>query len=113
MTAGKPLIERYVTSGEAADVLGLSPHSLGRYARDGRIPSLRTPGGHYRFQIEAVRQALKGGVVTVEQRLADALALLDEIAGAGVAFEDPRVKYVEVQIDTVTWNEIKEYRRGE
>jgi hypothetical protein len=35
-------------------------------------------------------------------------ALLRDVADSGVAFEDPRIHYVEVQIDTVTWQEIRD-----
>ena len=33
--------------------------------------------------------------------------LLAEVGGAGVAFEDERVDYVEIQIDRETWEAIK------
>lgn len=36
----------------------LSLDSIGRYAREDRIPFSTTPGGHRRFDIDEVRQAL-------------------------------------------------------
>lgn len=39
--------------------LGLSPDSIGRYAREGRIPFDLTPGGHRRYNVDEVRQALR------------------------------------------------------
>lgn len=33
--------------------------------------------------------------------------VLHEVANSGVSFEDPRVGYVEVQIDRVTWTELR------
>jgi|GEM_PF-4914819 len=35
-------------------------------------------------------------------------ALLREVSTAGVELDDPRIGYLTVQIDRVTWNEIKE-----
>lgn len=34
----------------AAKVLGVHPATLKRWARDGRVPAIRTPGGHWRFR---------------------------------------------------------------
>ena len=36
--------------------------------------------------------------------------LLAEIACSGVAFSDPRIDYLEVQISTATWNELEQFR---
>lgn len=41
---------------------------------------------------------------TSPDRMAD---LLREVADSGVAFEDPRIRYVDVQIDGDTWDEIR------
>jgi excisionase family DNA binding protein len=41
--ADKPR-ERYVTAREVADRLGLSPDTILRYYREGRIPGRRMPG---------------------------------------------------------------------
>ncbi len=33
-------------------------------------------------------------------------ALLSEVAASGISFQDPRVRYLEVQIDCSTWDDI-------
>lgn len=38
----------------------------------------------------------------------EAADLLEEVAHSGVSFEDPRVSYVEVQIDRETWLRLRE-----
>jgi putative two-component system response regulator len=45
-----------VTLQEAAAAAGVSPSTMRRWADDGRIPSVRTAGGHRRFPLQAVRQ---------------------------------------------------------
>lgn len=37
----------------------LTPPTLQRYAREGRLPCRVTPGGHYRFDLDAVLAALE------------------------------------------------------
>ena len=39
--------------------------------------------------------------------------LLCDVAAAGVAFDDPHLSYVEVQVDRETWNRLAPYRRKE
>lgn len=39
-------------------MLGISPATVQRYAREGRIPFSLTPGGHRRFDIDEVKRAL-------------------------------------------------------
>lgn len=46
------------TTKQIADVLGLAPSTVQKYARDGRIPHDVTPGNHRRFDLEEVRDAL-------------------------------------------------------
>lgn len=52
------MVDRNVEAGELARALGISPDSVGRYAREGRIPFAVTPGGHRRYDIDEVRLAL-------------------------------------------------------
>ena len=52
----------YLSRGEAAQRLGVSPRTIQQWARDGRIPCLRTFGGHRRFSVEdldSVQEAVK------------------------------------------------------
>ena len=51
-------MDRNAEAAKVARALGLSTDSIGRYAREGRIPFDTTPGGHRRYNVEEVRQAL-------------------------------------------------------
>lgn len=51
-------MERIAEAAEVARALRVSADSIGRYAREGRIPFETTPGGHRRFNIDEVRLAL-------------------------------------------------------
>jgi excisionase family DNA binding protein len=42
----------YLSRGEAAQRLGVSPRTIQQWARDGKIPCLRTFGGHRRFSVK-------------------------------------------------------------
>jgi excisionase family DNA binding protein len=44
----------YMTTSEAAKILGKSPKTVSRWARAGRLPYFVTLGGHRRFPEEAV-----------------------------------------------------------
>lgn len=48
-----------VPIGKAARELELSPSTVLRAAAKGIFPSFRTPGGHYRVDLEAARKALR------------------------------------------------------
>jgi excisionase family DNA binding protein len=39
----------YITSGEVAKILRVSPKTVARWAKEGRLPHLVTLGGHRRF----------------------------------------------------------------
>jgi excisionase family DNA binding protein len=55
--------DKQVTLQAAAATLAISPSRLRRWADEGRIPSVRTAGGHRRFSQAAVRRlAAKNGV---------------------------------------------------
>jgi len=50
-----------MTPAEASEVLGVSPRTLSRWAREGRIRAIVTLGGHRRFirtEIEAVARRM-------------------------------------------------------
>jgi excisionase family DNA binding protein len=44
-----PMPETWLTISEAADLLGVHPSTLRRWADDGDVPTMITPGGHRRF----------------------------------------------------------------
>jgi uncharacterized protein len=60
-----------------AEALGVTPERVRQYAIAGRIPFRTTPGGHRRYDIEAVRAALGH---TIERSAAPTLARV--VAGA-------------------------------
>lgn len=51
-----------VTSEQVAAMLHVGPAAVRQYARSGRIPFVTTPGGHRRYDLDAVRAALNGRV---------------------------------------------------
>ena len=52
--------DRLLTTGELARELGLSARSLARWAQEGQLtPTLVTPGGQYRWELEDVREQLR------------------------------------------------------
>jgi excisionase family DNA binding protein len=61
--AEDPGQDQQITLQAAAATLAISPSRLRRWADEGRIPSVRTAGGHRRFSLEAVRRlAAESGV---------------------------------------------------
>jgi len=53
--------ERYLHTGEAAEILHVSPKTVSRWAKQGRLPHLRTLGGRFRYPEAAVRALARGG----------------------------------------------------
>lgn len=51
--------DEYVTPGEAARHLFVSPKTINRWANDGRLPCIVTLGGHRRFRREDVAEAVR------------------------------------------------------
>ena len=45
----------YLTPGQAARILGVSPKTVNRWATDGRIPCAVTLGGHRRVRVDVIR----------------------------------------------------------
>lgn len=43
--------EKWLTTSEAAELLGVHPATVRRWADDGDLPSMTTPGGHRRFAL--------------------------------------------------------------
>ena len=49
----------WVTSGEVARALNMTDAAIRRWAREGLLESIKTPGGQYRFRREAVSNLTK------------------------------------------------------
>jgi excisionase family DNA binding protein len=50
--------EKLLTPGEVAKLLRVDPKTVSRWAKDGRIHRVRTPGGHSRFHESEIRELL-------------------------------------------------------
>jgi len=65
MTGGRrlnaaPGDEQLLTAGEVAAKFHVSPKTVGAWAAQSKIHSIRTPGGHRRFREQDVRAFLNG-----------------------------------------------------
>jgi excisionase family DNA binding protein len=40
-------------------MLGVTPNTVSRWAREGRLPSVATLGGHRRYEVEVVEELMK------------------------------------------------------
>ena len=47
---------RYLRTAEVAAMLHVSPKTVSRWAKEGKLPFLRTLGGHRRYPAAAIRQ---------------------------------------------------------
>ena len=59
------LSEVFLTRSEVAEILGVSPTTVTRWAREGRLPCQKTLGGHQRFEravIQDVRERMRQGI---------------------------------------------------
>ncbi|MBI4260097.1 MAG: helix-turn-helix domain-containing protein [Actinobacteria bacterium] len=52
----KKTTARYLKTGDVAAMLRISPKTVTRWARDGKLPHSRTLGGHRRFPAEAIER---------------------------------------------------------
>ncbi|MCG6926911.1 MAG: helix-turn-helix domain-containing protein [Acidobacteria bacterium] len=50
---------RLLRRSEVADMLGVTPNTVSRWAREGRLPSVATLGGHRRYEVEVVEELMK------------------------------------------------------
>lgn len=55
-----PQAERLLTPAEVAQMLRVDPKTVTRWARDGRLRSIRTPGGHRRYSAAQVGEFANG-----------------------------------------------------
>ncbi len=56
--------DRWLRVGEVAERFGVGPRTVKQWARKGRLPAIRTLGGHYRFPESAINEQLQAGVPT-------------------------------------------------
>jgi excisionase family DNA binding protein len=49
----------WVTSGEVARALNMTDAAIRRWAREGLLDAIKTPGGQYRFRREALSNLMK------------------------------------------------------
>lgn len=57
--AEKKTTTRYLKTGDVADMLHISPKTVTRWARDGKLPHSRTLGGHRRFPPDAIEKLVQ------------------------------------------------------
>ena len=58
--------ERLLTPGEVAALFRVDPKTVTRWAKAGKLTSIRTLGGHRRYKESEVRGLLEGGPTKVE-----------------------------------------------
>jgi len=58
-TTAEPVGTHFLTRSEVSRMLGVSPNTVTRWAREGRLPCQVTLGGHHRFDRELVEQLRK------------------------------------------------------
>jgi excisionase family DNA binding protein len=61
-----PDSDRLLTPAEVAAMFRVDPKTVTRWARDGRLASIRTLGGHRRYRESEVLELLKGGQFPAE-----------------------------------------------
>lgn len=57
-----PEHEDLLTPAEVATMFRVDPKTVTRWAKAGRVSSIRTPGGHRRYRESEIRALLGGGV---------------------------------------------------
>jgi excisionase family DNA binding protein len=53
-----PQASGYLRSAEVADLLSVSPKTVSRWAKEGKLPFMRTLGGHRRYPVAAIRELI-------------------------------------------------------
>lgn len=51
--------DKLLTPGEVAKKFRVDPKTVTRWAKDGKLPSINTPGGHKRFRTSTVNKFLE------------------------------------------------------
>ena len=53
--------ETLMTPGEVARIFGVNPKTVTRWAKQGKIPCIKTPGGHRRFRASVIKKLYEAG----------------------------------------------------
>jgi excisionase family DNA binding protein len=53
---GRTRASPYLRAAEVADILHVSPKTVSRWAKEGKLPFLKTLGGHRRYPAAEIRQ---------------------------------------------------------
>ena len=53
---GRTRASPYLHTAEVADILHVSPKTVARWAKEGKLPFLKTLGGHRRYPAAEIRQ---------------------------------------------------------
>lgn len=56
---GKNEAEQYMRAAEVARLLHVSPKTISRWAKENKLPCVRTLGGHRRFPASAIRELVE------------------------------------------------------
>ena len=48
------MADKMLTTGQVAELFAVDPKTVTRWARDGKLPYLATPGGHRRFSEDVI-----------------------------------------------------------
>jgi excisionase family DNA binding protein len=62
----QPKPAEYLKTAEVADILHVSPKTVTRWAKDGKLPHSRTLGGHRRFPAQSIKK-IADGLIQVGQ----------------------------------------------
>jgi excisionase family DNA binding protein len=58
------MVEQWLTTGEAAKLLGFSASTVVRHIDAGNIAAYRLPGGHWRISNATVAELVRNGLAT-------------------------------------------------
>lgn len=64
-SSGSSADAEFLSRSEVARLFGVSLSTVTRWARTGLLPTVRTPGGHYRYRADELRRAAReAGAIT-------------------------------------------------
>jgi len=69
MNARTPETEALLTPSEVATLFRVDPKTVTRWAKAGKLTSIRTLGGHRRYRESEVRQLLQGTIPQQSSRI--------------------------------------------